>query len=123
MRAIRLIETQRPLQLIEIGEPAPGSGEIVVDVRRAGICHSDAHYRSESGRATLPVTLGHEVAGVVSAIGTNVDRPQVGDRVALHYLISCGICERCRAYGEQFCSQGAMIGKERDGGYAEKIVV
>jgi propanol-preferring alcohol dehydrogenase len=69
------------------------------------------------------VTLGHEVAGVVSAVGPNVDRVRVGERVALHYLLSCGTCERCRNYGEQFCSTGAMIGKERDGGYAEKIVV
>jgi propanol-preferring alcohol dehydrogenase len=71
----------------------------------------------------MPRTLGHEIAGIVSAIGPGVDDATPGDRVAIHYLKSCGSCNRCVHAGEQFCSQGQMIGKHCDGGYAETIVV
>ena len=123
MHAIRLLETGQPLHAADLADPTPGPDEIVVDVHRAGICHTDAHYRAGSGKTNLPVTLGHEIAGVVSAAGENVRDVRPGQRVALHYLVYCGTCERCRLYGEQFCSSGAMLGKERDGGYAQRIVV
>lgn len=123
MQAIRLTAQQQPLEPADVPDPSPGGGEIVVDIHRAGICHTDAHYRAGSGKTNLPVTLGHEIAGVVSAIGDGVRDVRVGQRVALHYLVSCGTCERCRRYGEQFCPTGEMLGKERDGGYAQRIVV
>lgn len=123
MHAIRLTEQQQPLQHADLSEPAPGKGEVVVDVQRAGICHTDAHYRAGTGKTTLPVTLGHEIAGVVSAVGEGVEGIREGQRVAVHYLFSCGTCERCRRYGEQFCPEGGMIGKERDGGYAQRVVI
>lgn len=123
MQAIRFIEPGQPLQSSDVAEPSPGKGEVVVDVHRAGICHTDAHYRRGTGTTVLPVTLGHEVAGVVSAVGDGVTDIAVGQRVALHYLVYCGECARCRNFGEQFCSTGAMLGKDRDGGYAQRIVV
>ncbi|HYI07637.1 MAG TPA: zinc-binding dehydrogenase [Thermoanaerobaculia bacterium] len=123
MKAIRLTAPNQPLQLDEVTGPEPGPGEVVVDVHRAGICHTDAHYRAGTGTTVLPVTLGHEIAGVVSAIGEGVTEVREGERVALHYLTSCGECERCRDFGEQFCPTGAMLGKDRDGGYAQQIVV
>ncbi|HEY0156606.1 MAG TPA: zinc-binding dehydrogenase [Thermoanaerobaculia bacterium] len=123
MNALRLVEPGQPLQLVDAPVPSPGKGEIVVDVHRAGICHTDAHYRAGSGKTNLPVTLGHEIAGVVSATGEGVTEVREGQRVAVHYLFSCGTCERCRRFGEQFCPEGGMIGKERDGGYAQQIVV
>jgi 2-desacetyl-2-hydroxyethyl bacteriochlorophyllide A dehydrogenase len=123
MHAIRLVEANQPLQLTDLSDPSPGAGEIVVDVHRTGICHTDAHYRSGTGKTNLPVTLGHEVAGVVSAVGEGVSEVREGQRVALHYLLSCGECPRCKRHGEQFCPTGQMLGKERDGGYAQRIVV
>ncbi len=123
MRAIQLLQPAQPLALRDLADPVAGPGEIVVDVHRAGICHTDVHYRRESGRTKLPVTLGHEIAGSVSEVGSGVTWLKKGDRVAMHYLLSCGDCERCRQYGEQFCPTGAMIGKEHDGGYAQRIVV
>jgi 2-desacetyl-2-hydroxyethyl bacteriochlorophyllide A dehydrogenase len=123
MQAIRLVEPTQPLQQVQLPDPEPGPGQIVVDVERAGICHTDAHYRAGSGKTNLPMTLGHEVAGVVSAAASDVTDLKVGQRVALHYLVSCGTCERCQKYGEQFCPTGAMLGKEHDGGYANKIAV
>jgi len=123
MRAIRLVEQNQPLHLVELPDPTPGPGEIVVNVQRAGICHTDAHYRAGAGKTNLPITLGHEIAGVVSAVGADVRDVREGQRVALHYLLYCGTCEREKRHGEQFCADGAMLGKERDGGYAQRIVV
>ncbi|HEY0142358.1 MAG TPA: zinc-binding dehydrogenase [Thermoanaerobaculia bacterium] len=123
MHAIRLVEPGQPLQFIDLPDPSPAAGEIVVDVERAGICHTDAHYRAGTATMELPVTLGHEVAGVVSAVGDGVSDLREGERVALHYLTSCGECPRCKRHGEQFCPTGQMLGKDRDGGYAGRIVI
>jgi propanol-preferring alcohol dehydrogenase len=98
--------------------------DVLVRVKAAGICHSDAHYRSGRSRVhPLPLTLGHEVAGVVERVGADVANIKVGDRVCLHYLVTCGHCTYCEQGSEQFCKTGEMIGKHRDGGYAEFILV
>ncbi len=123
MHAVRFTSPSSRLIDETIGEPHPAAGEVVIDIRAAGICHSDAHYRAGRGSVALPLTLGHEIAGVVIETGSEVRDIAVGDRVAVHYLIACGACDACRVYGEQFCETGAMIGKDRDGGYAERIVV
>jgi propanol-preferring alcohol dehydrogenase len=107
MRAVRLLRTGSPLEDQEMPAPVPGRGEIVVRIHAAGICHSDAHYRAGKGRVRLPLTLGHEVAGVVEKVGPGVSSTTAGERVALHYLFD----------------NGDMIGKESDGGYAEQIRV
>jgi len=123
MRAIRLIEYGRPLEVRDIGMPTVGERDVLLCTRAAGICHSDAHYRS--GRCStraLPVTLGHEAAGVVEAVGTAVTRFAQGDRVCLHYMATCGACAFCDAGHEQFCPSGEMLGKLRDGGYAEYVL-
>jgi propanol-preferring alcohol dehydrogenase len=73
--------------------------------------------------ASLPLTLGHEVAGVIEQIGPEVQGLKPGDRVCVHYLATCGQCSRCQAGIEQFCPSGAMIGKHRDGGYAEYLAM
>lgn len=122
-RAVRLAAPGQPLQDSVLEMPAPDPGEIVVRVQAAGICHSDAHYRSGVGSTSHPLTLGHEAAGVVAAAGAGVATPRVGDRVCLHYLVTCGECHDCRAGREQFCATGQMIGKDRDGGFAELIRV
>lgn len=96
----------------------------MVGIKAAGICHSDAHYRAGvSPAGPLPITLGHEIAGVVEAVGPGVTRVKPGDRVCLHYLVTCGQCHHCNRGQEQFCVHGRMLGKHRDGGYAEYIAV
>lgn len=122
MKAVRLIEPGKSLELQEVAMPEPDSGEVLVRVRAAGICHSDAHYRAgRSPAGPLPVTLGHEVAGEIEQVGPGVFGFEPGDRVCLHYLVTCGQCEYCRRGNEQFCLTGAMLGKHRDGGYAEYV--
>jgi len=104
--------------------PSIGPHDILVRVRAAGICHSDAHYRA--GRSVvrpLPLTLGHEVAGLVEKVGGEISQFRVGDRVCLHYLATCGDCAYCQRGTEQFCLSGSMMGKYRDGGYAEFLVM
>lgn len=123
VHAVRLFHHGKPLVDATLPDPVPGPGEIAIDIRAAGICHSDAHYRREIGLASLPITLGHEIAGYVTEVGEGVANAYPGDRVAVHYFVSCGGCGHCQRYGEQFCVTGEMIGKERDGGWAEKIVV
>src|SRR3954470_10757884 len=98
MHAVRLTQLATPLIDEQIPEPVAGDGEVLIDIRAAGICHSDAHYRAGGGTVALPLTLGHEIAGVIA--GTD-------HRIALHYLHA----------------DGRMLGKEVDGGYAERIVV
>lgn len=124
MKAVQLVEIGRPLEMQEVPLPPVGEGDVLVRIRAAGICHSDAHYRAGiSPVGPLPQTLGHEIAGVVEGVGPAVRSLRPGDRVCLHYLITCGECPYCRRGTEQFCVQGEMVGKHRDGGYAEYITV
>jgi D-arabinose 1-dehydrogenase-like Zn-dependent alcohol dehydrogenase len=124
MKAVRLIQVGKPLEDADIEVPAIGPSDVLIRVAAAGICHSDAHYRAGISKIDpLPVTLGHEVAGRVESVGRDVTRVARGDRVCVHYLVSCGRCDYCVHGLEQFCPNGQMIGKHRDGGYAEFIKI
>ena len=124
MKAIRMVEPGKPLELQQIPIPSAGEEDVLVRVRAAGICHSDAHYRAgRSSMGMLPITLGHEVAGEVEWVGAQVTGVKAGDRVCLHYNISCGDCYYCRLGNEQFCTTVKMIGHHVDGGYAEYIAM
>lgn len=124
MKAVRMIEAGKPLELHNMPIPSAGDEDVLVRVRAAGICHSDAHYRAgRSPMGTLPITLGHEVAGEVEWVGSKVTTVKAGDRVCLHYNVSCGDCYYCRKGHEQFCTTVRMIGHHIDGGYAEYIAM
>ena len=93
MKAVQLVQVGQPLELREVPCPEPAPDEVLVRVEAAGICHSDAHYRQGvSPVGNLPLTPGHEVAGVVEQIGESVQERRIGDRVCLHYLVTCGRC-------------------------------
>ncbi|MGE5461774.1 MAG: alcohol dehydrogenase catalytic domain-containing protein [Syntrophothermus sp.] len=124
MKAIRMVEAGQPLELQNIPIPSIGDRDILVRVRAAGICHSDAHYRGgRSAMGKLPITLGHEIAGEIEWIGSQVTTLAAGDRVALHYNISCGDCYYCSTGNEQFCTTVQMLGHHVDGGFAEYVAV
>src|SRR6266478_3840526 len=124
MRAVQLIQIGKLLENKDIPIPEIGASDVLIRVAAAGICHSDAHYRGGISKIDdLPVTLGHEVAGRVEKIGSDVTNVATGERVCVHYLVHCGSCEFCVRGLEQFCRTGQMIGKHRDGGYAEFIKV
>jgi propanol-preferring alcohol dehydrogenase len=100
-----------------------GPKHVLVRIRAAGLCHSDVHYRAGVAPVRYPLTLGHEVAGSVEKIGSEISNVKVGDRVCLHYMVTCGDCFYCSMGSEQFCTSGEMLGYHRDGGYAEFIVL
>ena len=130
MHVVQLAAVGRPLQDARIPVPDVGRQDALVRIDAAGICRSDLHYRTGASYAgPVPVTLGHEIAGRLEHAGVEASSVlqdfgiAPGDRVAVHYLVCCGQCRSCIAGREQFCSHGAMIGKHRDGGFAELIVV
>jgi len=109
MKAVQLVEIGKPLELREVPRPIVGSRDVLVRIMAAGICHSDAHYRAgTSSVGSLPKTLGHEVAGIVEEVGAGVSSVAAGDRVALHYMVTCGECHYCITGNEQFCVHGAL---------------
>jgi len=124
VRAIQLVELGKPFEMTELPVPAIGREDVLVRIKAAGLCHSDVHYwEGISPVGRLPQTLGHEIAGVVEEIGSDVTTHSVGQRVCLHYLVTCGGCWYCCSSSEQFCEQGVMLGKDIDGGHAEFIAV
>jgi len=124
MKVVQLVELGRSLEPRTVPDPEVQRGEVLVRIVAAGICRSDVHYKAgTSDTGPLPQTLGHEVAGVIEAVGADVPRDSVGTRVSLHYLKTCGTCAYCRSGREQFCPDAVMIGKHCDGGYAQYISV
>jgi uncharacterized zinc-type alcohol dehydrogenase-like protein len=109
-----------------------GANDVQIDIAFAGICHSDIHQaREEWGAAIFPMVPGHEIAGIVTAVGTDVTKHQVGDRVGIGCFVdSCRECENCVAGEEQFCLKGNVAtyngreysGEDTYGGYSTSIV-
>ena len=121
MRAIRYHGPKQPLRLETLPRPTAGPGEVVVKVTAAGICHTELHFLS--GLLNLgvhPLTLGHEMVGVVEETGAGVTTPKAGDRVILYYYVGCGRCAHCLRGDENLCDAlVAEYGFVSDGGFAE----
>ena len=110
----------------EMGDLAPGPGEVRVRVAACGVCGTDVHiYHGSKGSAdvTPPVVLGHEFAGVVEAVGEGADLVAVGDHVAVDPNMYCGRCRPCRTGRKQLCTGLRAYGVNRNGGFAEACVV
>lgn len=127
MKALQLVAHGKPgvFELRDLPDPAPGADEVVVKVRACGLNHLDL-WAEEAGLPVpveLPRTQGCEIAGVISALGADVDQWQVGERVAVQSNLFCGACEYCRGGEEALCLNAVMLGVQRDGGFAEKVVV
>jgi uncharacterized zinc-type alcohol dehydrogenase-like protein len=122
-----------PLERTTIERRAVREFDVLIDIKFAGICHSDIHQAREGwGEATFPMVPGHEIAGIVSEVGPGVTKFQVGDRVGVGCMVdSCRECDNCKAGLEQYCTGGNVgtynaVGKDGEptyGGYSEKIVV
>jgi propanol-preferring alcohol dehydrogenase len=124
MRAVRLHRIGEELKMDCIPVPQIGPNEVLVDIKASGICGSDLHFRNGvSPVGKLPITLGHEIAGVIAEVGNRVEGIGEGDRVCVHYPITCGDCIFCNMGRENFCERYQMIGKHVDGGFAEYIKV
>lgn len=123
MRVLRFSQANLPLIEADVDVPVAGSSDVLIQVQAAGICRSDAHYRSGFPPVEDGTVFGHEVAGAIVFVGSQTRGRTVGDRVVVHYTVGCGTCRFCVAGQERFCSSGEMIGKDRDGGYAEYLGV
>ncbi len=112
-----LVEERRP-------DPRPGPGEIRLRVRACGVCRTDMHVvDGDLSPRRRPVILGHEVVGVVDAIGPQVTGVRIGDRVGAPWLAqTCGRCRYCREGEENLCDDPAFNGWTRDGGYADMMI-
>jgi L-iditol 2-dehydrogenase len=120
MRAVRQ-ETVGELHVREVEERPPGARELVVRVEACGICGTDRHILRGEYPAHLPVTLGHEFAGEVVAMGAQVALP-VGTRIAVDPNIACGRCRECRRGDVCLCPRHVALGVDLDGGLAEYAV-
>ena len=111
---------RRPLRLAEVPAPAPAPGQALVRVRACGLCRTDLHvYDGELPRPKLPLILGHQVVGVVEALGEGVAGVAVGQRVGIPWLgWTCGTCRYCRSGRENLCDRARFTGYDLDGGFA-----
>lgn len=125
MRAARLYGPGRPLVIEEVPKPTPGPGEALVKIAAAGICHTELHFIDGIlNLGVWPITLGHEIAGVVEEVGPGVTSVKPGDRVIVYYYVGCGRCRFCLRGEENLCeSPRAEYGFITDGGFAEYIKV
>ena len=125
MKAVRYHGPNQPFRLDTVPEPRAGPGEVRVSIRAAGMCHTELHF--ESGLLNLgvaPITMGHEMAGVIDQVGEGVNPSRLGQRVLVYYYAGCGECEWCRRGEENLCgSLKAEYGFFNDGAYAEFIAV
>jgi L-iditol 2-dehydrogenase len=108
----------KQLELREVPTPEPSAGEVVIRVRRCGICGSDLHFY-HGALPPPPVCPGHEIAGEVAAVGSGVTKLKAGDRVAVEPLVVCGECFYCRTGDYQLCPSFQVAGNSVDGGFAE----
>ncbi|MFF8094144.1 NAD(P)-dependent alcohol dehydrogenase [Streptomyces sp. NPDC016675] len=122
-----------PLERTTIERREVREHDVLIDIKFAGICHSDIHQVQEGwGEAIFPMVPGHEIAGIVSEVGPGVTKYAVGDRVGVGCMVdSCRECDNCKAGHEQYCTGGNVmtyngVGKDGEptyGGYSQKIVV
>jgi propanol-preferring alcohol dehydrogenase len=124
MRAMVMERSGDPLRLRDLPVPEAGTGQVSLRVRACGVCRTDLHVLDgELPDPKLPLVLGHQIVGVVDALGPGVTRLAVGDRVGVPWLgWTCGTCDYCTAGQENLCDRARFTGYHIDGGFAEAAV-
>ena len=124
MRAMVLDKARTPLTMRERPVPAPGAGELLVEVAACGVCRTDLHVvDGELEHPKLPIVPGHEIVGRVAAIGAGVSGFTLGERVGVPWLgATCGHCPYCNSGRENLCDAPVFTGYTRDGGFATHTV-
>ncbi len=124
MKAARLQSPRKPLKIVEVDDPEPGPGEVVVKVGSSGVCHSDLHIaKGEFASVKYPITLGHEPAGTIHDVGEGVKGLKKGQPVLVYPGSGCGRCWFCLRGEENHCENGRFFGFDRDGAHAEYLLV
>jgi len=103
MRAAVLEAPDEPLVVEDLAEPSPGPGEVLVATTACGVCHTDLHVMKGEVVFPTPAVLGHEVSGVVAAVGQGVENVAEGDRVVASFIMPCGWCRHCVRGAEDLC--------------------
>ncbi len=116
---------ENPLEWVEVATPAPRAREIRIAIRVCGVCHTDLHtVEGEIALPKVPVVPGHQIVGVVDAVGQGVTAYRVGDRVGVPWLNSVdGTCDYCVRGQENLCDQARFTGLHVDGGYAQSVCI
>jgi L-iditol 2-dehydrogenase len=128
MKAL-LLSQYRRLEITDVLRPAPGLGEVVVQVAACGICGSDVHgYDGSSGRRIPPIVMGHEAAGTIAQLGDGATKFVIGDRVTFDSTIYCGQCRHCVRGEINLCDRRQVLGVScgdyrRAGAFAEFVIV
>jgi propanol-preferring alcohol dehydrogenase len=126
LNAVCDLRTDRtPLDLIDMPEPVPGDGDLVVRVSACGVCHTELdEIEGRTPPPSFPVVPGHQVVGRVIAVGSQVDKHAEGDRVGIAWIYSaCGSCSFCRSGEENLCEHFQATGRDVHGGYAQYMRV
>ena len=120
-----VLERQRePLRLVELPDPKPGPGQVLLSVAACGVCRTDLHIvDGELTEPKLPLVLGHQIVGSVIGAGEGAERFAHGQRVGVPWLgWTCGKCRYCTSGRENLCDRARFTGYDLDGGYAELVV-
>ena len=136
MKAAQVTKPKEELQINEIEMPKPKGRQVIIKVKSSGVCHSDIHvwqggYEGKDGKimkvedrgVKFPLTLGHEIAGVVESVGEDVSKFKENQRVLVYPWIGDGTCPACQMGDEHVCDNPQSLGIYQDGGYAEKVLV
>src|SRR5439155_22796648 len=115
------------LKVTTVPKPSPGPGEVLIAVRHAGVCGTDLHIADwdpwAQSRIKPPIVVGHEFAGEIQGLGVGVTGLRVGQLITAEGHIVCGHCLQCRTGNSQICRNTRIIGVDRDGAFAEFIVM
>lgn len=122
MLAVRTVSA-RSLEYVETDRPEPGIGDVLVQVDHVTLCGTDLHIWEDDYTSELPLVQGHEIAGTVVALGSQADGVEVGERVVIDPLISCGDCRACQRGRSNVCPNLVVLGCYCDGGFAEYLSV
>ena len=137
-RAFAATAADQPLTPYSFDRRDPGPDDVAIEIKYCGVCHSDLHVvHNDLGGTRYPIVPGHEIAGVVTAVGANVTRFKEGDRVGVGCMVdSCRTCPSCQAGEEQYCvpgmtqtygspdPKGEAVGQTiTQGGYSDRITV
>jgi propanol-preferring alcohol dehydrogenase len=122
---VNLKETRTPLQQVDLPDPMPRKGEVMIRVSACGVCHTELdEIEGRTPPPRFPVVLGHEVVGKVVETGADAGRFRPGDRVGVGWIYSsCGECRFCREGEENLCEAFRATGRDANGGYAEVMTV
>ena len=123
MRALSFAEIGGPLGILDVAAPSCPDDGVVLDVAATGVCRSDWHAWKGHDPVLLPHIPGHEYSGVIAAVGPNVTRWAVGDRVTAPFVLGCGVCEFCRAGDAQVCPNQQQPGFTGPGSFAEQLAL